>query len=262
MTDDANSTGAQAPAGTPPQPAPPATGGPPEARAYADRLGIPYSLRSNNRTRRTIARRMGEAKRTVPHAYLSIRCAVDALQAERRARAGGGKGPTVTDCLVRACALALRAEPRVNVGFGERETVQFERADVSVAVATAQGLVVPVVRDAAAKSLECLSAELRDLVSRARAGRLAPADLEGGTFTLSNLGNLGVRAVTPVINPPQSAILGVGGIDTRLELRDGRPVEVEVVECVLSFDHRTIDGDVAARWLQAFRHAVENPQTL
>lgn len=237
-------------------------GGVGDARAYANLLGIPHSLRPNNRTRRTIARRLSESKRTVPHAYLQVRCRIDALQQERMARRETGIAPTFTDCLVRACAIALEVVPEVNVGFGERETVQFERADISVAVATRYGLVVPVVRDAATKSLGNLSDEMRDLVTRAREGRLVPADLEGGTFTLSNLGNLGVLQVTAVINPPQSAVLGIGAVDSRIELLDGQLFETRTIHCTLSIDHRSIDGDTGARWLAAFKQAVENPQSL
>ncbi|MCZ6785103.1 MAG: dihydrolipoamide acetyltransferase family protein, partial [Proteobacteria bacterium] len=233
-------------------PAPP----PPEARPDA-----PYTLVPHTRMRRTIAARLSEAKRTVPHFYLRIECDIDGLLSAR-ARLNeqeNGARLSVNDFVVRAAALALVEVPAANVGWSEEGLLRFERVDVAVAVATDSGLITPILRNAARKSLRILSNELRGLASRAREGRLRPDEYRGGTFCVSNLGMYGVESVFPILNPPQAGILGVGAGEARPVVRDGQIVPATRMTCTLSADHRALDGAVGAEFLAAFKRRVEDP---
>ncbi|MCZ6465518.1 MAG: dihydrolipoamide acetyltransferase family protein, partial [Proteobacteria bacterium] len=233
-------------------PAPP----PPEARPDA-----PYTLVPHTRIRRTIAARLSEAKRTVPHFYLRIECDIDGLLSAR-ARLNeqeNGARLSVNDFVVRAAALALVEVPAANVGWSEEGLLRFERVDVAVAVATDSGLITPILRNAARKSLRILSNEMRELASRAREGRLRPDEYRGGTFCVSNLGMYGVESVFPILNPPQAGILGVGAGEARPVVRDGQIVPATRMTCTLSADHRALDGAVGAEFLAAFKRRVEDP---
>ena len=160
---------------------------------------------------------------------------------------------------MRAAALALVEVPEANVAWSEEALLRFERVDVAVAVATDGGLLTPVVRDADRKELSVLSAEIRDLASRAREGRLRPDEYRGGTFTVSNLGMYGIESVYPILNPPQAAILGVGAGEQRPVVHDGRVEIATVMTCTLSADHRALDGAVGARLLGAVKQRIEDP---
>ena len=223
---------------------------------------MPHTDRPLTAMRRVTARRTAEAKRSAPHFYLQIECAADGLLALRgEANPNGGSGaPTVNDVVVRAAALALREVPLANSAWTGDAVRVYGRVDLAVAVATPAGLVTPVVRGADARTLAEISAELRRLAADARAGRLQPADYQGGTCTLSNLGMYGVSSLYAILNPPQSCILGVGAIRERPVVRDGAVTVGSTMTVTLSADHRAIDGATGAELLRAFKTLIEDPQ--
>lgn len=215
--------------------------------------------------RKTIARRLSESKRTVPHFYLTVDCEIDRLLAARRKfaeRGGAGRGISVNDFVIRAAALALREIPDANASWSDDGIVRYGAVDVSVAVATDGGLIAPVVRNADCKGLGEISAEMKDLAARARSGGLRPEEYQGGTFSISNLGMFGVREFSAIVNPPQAAILAVGAGEPRPVVRDGALDVATVMTCTLSCDHRVVDGAVGARLLAAFKGFVEYPSTM
>ncbi|WP_322008759.1 pyruvate dehydrogenase complex dihydrolipoamide acetyltransferase [Paraburkholderia sp. J12] len=213
--------------------------------------------------RKTIARRLSESKSTIPHFYLNAACRMDALLALRsQINGSSSRRISINDFIVRAVAVALQDVPEANVGWTDTAMRRYAHADVAVAVATGTGLMTPIVRDAARKTLATISAEIEDLAERARAGRLLPADYQGGSFSISNLGMYGVTEFSAIINPPQAAILAVGACEEQAVVQDGAVVVAQVMRCTLSVDHRAIDGALAAQWLAAFRRRIENPLTL
>ncbi|MCS6986616.1 MAG: 2-oxo acid dehydrogenase subunit E2 [Sphingomonadaceae bacterium] len=223
----------------------------------------PFELVPLGSVRRTIARRLTEAKTTIPHFYLSIDCRLDALLALRAeinaALEPRGIKVSVNDMLVKALGMALEAVPEANVSFAGEHLKRFGRADVSVAVAIPGGLVTPIVRDAAAKPLSRIAVEMRDLAERGRALRLKPHEIQGGTASLSNLGMHGVKEFAAVLNPPEAVILAVGAGERRPVVTDDGIGAATLMSVTGSFDHRAIDGAVGARLLQAFRGFVERP---
>jgi pyruvate dehydrogenase E2 component (dihydrolipoamide acetyltransferase) len=246
-----------------PTPAP-AAAAPPVPAPETD---TPFRELRHSAARRAQASRLAEAKRTIPHFYLFLDCDVGELQAlrvdlDRHYSAKREAGITLNDLFVRAAALALRAVPEANVSWTEAALRQYERVDLCVAVASERGLVTPVVRDADRKPLALLAAELRDLTARARAGRLRPEEYQGGTCTISNLGMYGVESLIPILNPPQSCILGLGAAEPRAVARDGAVVVRTMLTCTLAADHRALDGAIGARFLNAFREFVEGPLAL
>ena len=230
---------------------------PPSLPASAPFEEVPHS-----RVRRVIAQRLGESKRTIPHFYLEVGCRIDALlrlREEIAASQGAGTKPSINDFALRAAALALRKVPEANVSWTEAATRRYRRIDLAVAVATEAGLVAPVIRDADRKGLAELAEEVRDLASRAREGRLRPEELDGGTFTVSNLGMFGVDAIYAIVNPPQAGILGLGAAQPRPVAEDGSVVVATVMTCTLSADHRVLDGATGARFLGEFKRLIERP---
>jgi pyruvate dehydrogenase E2 component (dihydrolipoamide acetyltransferase) len=213
-----------------------------------------------SRMRRIIARRMSEAKREIPHFYLEIRCDARQLLAMRAKLNEGRDGPglSVNDFCVAAAARALRDVPQANVAWRDEAIERFSKSDVAVAVAIDDGLITPVLRDAAGLGLVEISTRLRALIERARAGRLAPEEYQGG-FALSNLGMYGVTAVWPIVNPPHACILGIGAVEEVPVVDDGAIVVGARMTCTLSADHRAVDGAIGARLLAAFRRYVEDP---
>ena len=216
--------------------------------------------------RKVIAQRLQEAKREVPHFYLTIDCAVDALL-ETRAQLNERSDAytlSVNDCVIRAAALALRKVPTANASWVDGALRQYTSADVSVAVAIEDGLVTPIVRNADAKGLAEISAEVKELAGRARAKPmgLAPEEYQGGTFSVSNLGMFGIKEFAAIINPPQSMILAVGTAEQRPVVRDGALAVATMMSCTLSVDHRVVDGALGARFLQAFKGLIEDPLTM
>ena len=216
--------------------------------------------------RKVIAQRLQEAKREVPHFYLTIDCAVDALL-ETRAQLNERSDAytlSVNDFVIRAAALALRKVPAANASWVDGALRQYTSADVSVAVAIEDGLVTPIVRNADAKGLAEISAEVKELAGRARAKPmgLAPEEYQGGTFSVSNLGMFGIKEFAAIINPPQSMILAVGTAEQRPVVRDGALAVATMMSCTLSVDHRVVDGALGARFLQAFKGLIEDPLTM
>ena len=212
--------------------------------------------------RRVIAERLQEAKRTIPHFYLSLDCDIDRLLEARREINSAGHRVSVNDFIIRALALALREVPDANVQWGGDVIRRFADVDLAVAVAVDGGLVTPVIRDAASRDLLDIATVMRDLVGRARGGKLMPEEYQGGSFTLSNLGMYGIREFDAVINPPQAGILAVGAGYPRPVARDGAVAVATLMSVTLSADHRVVDGATGAALLNAFRNFVESPVSL
>ena len=211
-------------------------------------------------TRKTIARRLTEAKSSIPHFYLRRRVRADRLLALRAAVTG--TRPSVNDYLVRACALALIEVPEVNIQVRGDDIHRFGSADIAVAVATGKGLITPIVRQAEQRSMADIAGVMRDLVTRARSGKLTSADISGGSFSLSNLGGFGVEQFDAIINPPQGAILAVGAARPEPIADDNAIRIVPVFHLSLSCDHRAIDGADGGRFMAALAALIEQPERL
>jgi pyruvate dehydrogenase E2 component (dihydrolipoamide acetyltransferase) len=213
--------------------------------------------------RSTIARRLLESKQTIPHYRLAVDVELTALLARRaQLNAGGGPKVSINDLLVRAVAVALVRHPELNAQLQGEEIVRLPQADVCVAVASDNGLITPVVRDAASKSAAQISAEVADLAERARGNRLTREEITGGTFTVSNLGMFGADRFDAIINPPQVAILAVGAAADRVVARDGQPAVRRMVTLTLSCDHRVVDGAMGAKFLATLRGLLETAAEL
>ncbi|MGY1601219.1 dihydrolipoamide acetyltransferase family protein [Geodermatophilus sp. SYSU D00815] len=212
--------------------------------------------------RRAIARRLTESKQTIPHFTVRATLRADELLRLRSGLADAGVQVSVTDLLVKAAARAHTAVPGMNVIWTPEATRRFTAVDVAVAVATETGLVTPVVRGVDRLGVGEVAAATRDLVERARAGRLRQDELEGGALTITNLGMFGTEEFAAIINPPQSAILAVGAARQEPVVVDGALAVATVVKVTLSADHRVIDGALAAEWTAAFTAAVEQPLRL
>ncbi|MCY4025985.1 MAG: 2-oxo acid dehydrogenase subunit E2, partial [Acidobacteria bacterium] len=271
----------------PPPPAAPGAARPGMEVAAPALAAGPHRDEPLTAARRVTAARMAQSKQTAPHFYLEVDCEADrildrlraaqaatagsALPAAGGARAPDGRGGdlgasagdlTLTDLLVRAAALALARVPLANSAWIGDAVRVFETADVAVAVAAPAGLVTPVVRNAGAKALGALAAELRDLTARARDGRLQPSEYAGGTFTISNLGMYGVSRLFAILNPPQSCILGVGAVESRPVVRDGEVRAGRTMALTLSADHRALDGATGATFLRELRAIIEHPDPI
>ena len=225
---------------------------------------IPHEIVKLSGMRRTIARRLTEAKQTIPHFYLSVDIRLDELLALRRELNALEAGPklSVNDFLVKALALALVATPDANVQFAGDTLLRFKRADISVAVAIPGGLVTPVIVDAGGKCMSQIATEFRALAERARAGKLAPEDYQGGVASLSNLGMYGMGSIIPVLSPPQAVIVGVGAGEERPHAVNGALALATVMNATGSFDHRAIDGAAGAEMMRSFKNLLENPLLL
>lgn len=211
--------------------------------------------------RRTIAQRLTLSKQTVPHFSLQVECRMDALLALRSDMNGGTKDISLNDCMVRACAMALRAVPEMRLMWGdEAHGLQHEQVDLAVAVSLPGGLITPILTCADTKSLREISREMKTLIGRAREGKLAPREYQGGLFTLSNLGMMGVDAFTPIINPPHTGILAIGATKQRPVVDEkGNIIAAHTMVATVSADHRTIDGSTAAAFLTTFQNLVQHP---
>jgi pyruvate dehydrogenase E2 component (dihydrolipoamide acetyltransferase) len=219
-----------------------------------------------SRTQALIARRMSEAKATVPHFQVQTEVVMDralALREEiKQIVAEGSPAPSVNDLIVRASALALRDHPRANGSYRRDLFELHARVNIGIAVAAEDALVVPTLFDADTKALTEIAADTRRLAARVRSGEITPPELSGATFTVSNLGMYGVTAITPVINPPQAAILGIGAIRPTLARDNGRIVDRSLLALTLSCDHRILYGADAARFLADIKQRLEQPLTL
>ena len=254
-------------AASPPAAAPaPAAAAP---KAAAPVITAPHTLVPNSTMRKVIARRLSEAKQTVPHFYVSMDIELDALlklRADLNARSAKD-GPSafklsVNDLIIKASAITLRRIPRVNSSYTEDNVVLYHDVDISVAVSIADGLITPIIRKADQKGLAAISNEMKDLAGRAKAGKLKPEEFQGGGFSISNMGMFGVSTFAAIINPPQSAILAVGAGTQRPVVKDGALAIATVMTCTLSVDHRVVDGALGAEWLAEFKRVVEDPLSL
>lgn len=233
----------------------------------------------NNNMRKVIARRLTESKQQVPHFYLTVSLELDALLAIRAQLNGAAEAKakkeaadprtakpayklSVNDLLIKASALALKDVPAANASWTDEAILQYNNVDISVAVAIDGGLITPIVRNADQKSVIQISGEMKDLAARARAGKLAPEEFQGGGFSVSNLGMYGVKTFSAIINPPQGAIMAIGAGEERAVVRGGQIVVRNMVDITLSVDHRVVDGAVGAEYLQAFKAYVEAPALL
>ncbi len=232
------------------------------AKQLADAYGMKYKEIPNNSIRKVIARRLVESKQTVPHFYLTIECRIDnllAARAEINDKADGKFKLSVNDFVIKAAANALKAYPAANTAWTDEAILQFEHADISVAVSTPNGLITPIVKAAETKGLKQISEEIKDLAKRARDGKLKPEEFQGGTFCVSNLGMYGVQEFGAIINPPQSCILAVGAGEQKPYVDKGEIGIGTFMKCTLSVDHRSVDGSVGAEYLQILKQYIENP---
>jgi pyruvate dehydrogenase E2 component (dihydrolipoamide acetyltransferase) len=220
-----------------------------------------------SRMQATIARRMAEAKANVPHFYLTVEARVDEavrLRAQLKEQVAAASRVTMTDFLTRACAIALTRFPEVNASWVEGRFQRKRSVNIGLAVPPAQGLglLVPVVHDADRKDLIQIAIESRQVIERARSGRPQPGDLEGATFSISNLGMYGVDEFAAIINPPEAAILAVGQIKDAPVVEEGRLVAGKVMRLTLSVDHRVFYGATAAQFMAEVRRLIESPAVL
>ncbi len=216
------------------------------------------------RLQQVIARRMSEAKATIPEFQVEAEVAFDAavaLRAELKEQVKE-RAPSFNDLIIKACALALRDHPRANGSYRDGSFELHQRINIGMAVAAEDALVVPTIFDADSRSVGSIASESRRLAARVRAGDATPSELAGATFTVSNLGMYGMSAITPVINPPQAAILGVGAMRTLPAVVDGALTERHVLTLRLSCDHRILYGADAAQFLAAVREYLERPLNL
>ncbi len=224
--------------------------------------GVPFDEIPLTSMRKTIARRLAEAKQTIPHFYLSVDVQLDALldlRAKLNARPKVDYKLSVNDFVIKAVALALRKVPDCNASFAGDRILRYRDVDVSVAVAVEGGLVTPIVRKADQKTLSVISAEMKELAAKAKAGKLQPHEFQGGGFTISNLGMYGIREFAAIVNPPQACILAVGAGEKRPVVEEDRIVVRTLMTVTLSTDHRVVDGALGAEFLQAFKALIEDP---
>ena len=254
-----------------PKSAPQAAGAPraaaagPDAKALSTAYGMEFTEIPNNNIKKIVAKRLLESKVTVPHFYLTVDCQIDGLLEARAKLNDAAKGKyklSVNDFVVKAVAMALQKYPAANVAWTDDAVLQYKHSDISVAVATPNGLITPIIKKAETKGLEQISAEVKELAGRAKEGKLKPEEFQGGTFSISNLGMFGVKDFQAIINPPQACILAVGaGIEQPI-IKDGGIMIGTVMSVTLSVDHRAVDGAVGAEFLQVFKQYIENPVSM
>ena len=227
-----------------------------------------YTEIPNSSARKIIAERLTASSRDIPSYMVTVDCEIDRLLEMRKDlndRSPEGEDAykiSVNDFIIRAIALAMRKVPGVNTSWTEAAIQQYDDIDVSVAVATEDGLITPIIRSADQKDLAKISIEMKDLALRARDNKLMPEEFQGGGFTVSNLGMYGAKEFTSIINPPQSCILSVGAGEQRAVVKDGALSIATVMTCTLASDHRTVDGALSAQFLQVFKTMVEDPLTM
>jgi pyruvate dehydrogenase E2 component (dihydrolipoamide acetyltransferase) len=213
--------------------------------------------------RKVIARRLTQAKQTVPHIYLTLDVELDALLKLRgelnKALEPRGIKVSVNDLVIKALALALRQVPKCNVSFADDQLLVYDRADISVAVAAPTGLITPIIAGADGKTISQIATEMKSLAEKARAGKLQPHEYQGGTASLSNLGMYGIRQFDAVINPPQAMILAVGAGEKRAVVKGDALAVATMMTITGSFDHRAIDGADGAELMSAVKALIEAP---
>ncbi len=243
----------------------PAQAEPVEARAPAAPVtsDIPHSVEKLGNVRKVIARRLTEAKQSIPHIYLTLDVELDALLKLRgelnKALEPRGIKVSVNDLVIKALAVALRQVPKCNVSFSGDNLLVYDRADISVAVAAPSGLITPIITGADTKAVSQIASEMKALAEKARAGKLQPHEYQGGTASLSNLGMFGIKQFEAVINPPQGMILAVGAGEKRAVVKGDALAIATVMTITGSFDHRAIDGADGAQLMGAVKALIEAP---
>jgi len=234
--------------------------------APASALTAPHQLVPHSSMRKVIARRLTEAKSSIPHFYVSMDIEIDALiglmnqlNAKAPKDGPGTYAITINDLVIKAAAATLRQIPTVNASWTDDGMALYDDVDISVAVSIPDGLITPIIRKADQKGLATISREMKDLAGRARAGKLKPEEFQGGGFSISNMGMFGVSAFSAIINPPQAAILAVAAGQKRPVVKNDSLAIATVMTCTLSVDHRVVDGALGANWLRAFKRIVEDP---
>ena len=242
--------------GTAPTPAPAPAGPIPD-------FGIPHEDEKLSGMRKTIARRLSQSMQEAPHIYLTVDIRLDALlklRSELNASLEGrGVKLSVNDMLIKALAVALERVPACNVSFGGDVMRKYSRADISVAVSIPGGLITPIIVDAGGKSMSKISTEMAELAGRAKEGKLKPEEYQGGTASISNMGMMGIKQFTAVINPPQAMIMAIGAGEKRPYVVDDALAIATVMSATGSFDHRAIDGADGALLMKTFKELVESP---
>lgn len=230
-----------------------------------------YELVPHDGMRKTIAKRLTESKQTIPHFYVTVDCELDALLAlraqlnEAASKDKDGKPAyklSVNDMIIKALALSLRDVPDANVSWTDSDMVMHKHADVGVAVSIPGGLITPIIRRAEEKPLSVISNEMKDLGKRAKERKLKPEEYQGGTTAVSNMGMMGVKNFSAVVNPPHATILAVGAGEQRAVVKAGELAVATVMSVTLSTDHRCVDGALGASVLGAFRGYIENPMSM
>ncbi|MBL4690278.1 MAG: 2-oxo acid dehydrogenase subunit E2, partial [Rhodospirillales bacterium] len=251
-----------APAGSAPSLAPSLAPSPPSIPGAPLSAMPDFEAVPNSTMRKAIARRLTESARDVPHFNVSVDVRLDTLLDTRKrlnSRDGATQKISVNDFVIKAVALALARVPACNVSYTEDAILFYKRADISVAVAIEGGLITPIVKDAGNKGLATIAAEAKALAERARAGELKPDEYEGGTFTISNMGMMGVASFNSIINLPQAAILSVGAGALRPVVTNGALSTATVMTLTLAVDHRCIDGVTAAEFIGELKAILEEP---
>ena len=214
--------------------------------------------------RKVIGQRLQDAKTYIPHFYVTQDILADRLVAIREELGTIGIKITYNDLVIRACALALRKHPNINTGFNSvsQSTIHFKTIDIAIAVSLESGLITPIVRHADFKNVGQISSEVKSLAGKARSGKLAREEYTGGSFTVSNIGMFGITGFEAIINPPQAAILAVGGIIDQPVIKEGKVVPGKVMRCTISADHRVLDGADVAKFMKTLQNFLEHPSLL
>jgi pyruvate dehydrogenase E2 component (dihydrolipoamide acetyltransferase) len=232
------------------------------------RSSVEYTTIPNSNMRKTIAKRLQESKQTIPHFYLNVSCEIGSLMDLRQKMndAADKDKPeyklSVNDFVILACAKALKKVPEANSSWTESEIKIFNNIDISVAVAIDGGLITPIVKNADQKTISHISNEMKQLANKAKEGKLAPEEYQGGSFCISNLGMYGIKNFNAIINPPQSCILAVGAGEKRPVVKGDSLAVATVMDITLSSDHRVVDGAVGANLLKAIKGYIENPTAM
>jgi pyruvate dehydrogenase E2 component (dihydrolipoamide acetyltransferase) len=254
-----------------PEAAPAVAAAPPPvaARAPSPIITAPHQKLPLSNVKKITARRLTEAKQTIPHFYVSIDVELDALlklRLELNAKSPkDGPGTfklSVNDLIIKAVAVTLRRVPKVNASFTEDAIILYDDVDISIAVSIPDGLITPIMRRADQKGLAAISTETKVLIERARAGKLKPEEFQGGGFSISNMGMYGVKDFAAIINPPQAGILAVAAAEKRAVVKAGELAIATVMTVTLSVDHRVVDGALAAEFVSVFKTVVEDPLAL
>ncbi|XP_010790667.1 pyruvate dehydrogenase protein X component, mitochondrial, partial [Notothenia coriiceps] len=263
---------APAPAAPSPAHTPAAAPPPPGSRPNIPPLSVPgkpgapgtFTEIPASNVRRIIAQRLTQSKTTIPHSYASVDCDMAAVMSLRKDLARDQIKVSVNDFIIKAAAVTLKEMPEVNVTWSGEGPRALDSVHISIAVATDKGLITPIIRDAANKGVQEISANIKALAQKARDGKLLPEEYQGGSFSISNLGMFGISGFSAVINPPQACILAVGTSRSELRLcEDSQTLRTQQLMTVtLSSDGRMVDDELASRFLNKFRSNLEKPQRM